>query len=419
MAKIYNSELTHQKGGLGPPQILPNPLSPRSSAKGLSNTLNLTARVYQNSECQLFSFQNGTHKDPKKGVDKRTNEDKKGDRIQKGLTGRGKKTIRIISACYQKLIDDKQFYDERHLKQGEYHQYTSFITLSFRNIIPTDKEAKKLLDSFLKRLRRKKDSEKRYDIHYIWVAERQKRGAIHFHLLTPEKISNNENSKIRRIEEITWVNRAWNETVLNWAKKSNKINDIESKQWKSELRLNENYNIQLSLKRAGQKANPIKPPKSEFLLLPNLIHTFHAGAYMSKYMSKENENIVGGMYGASTMSREFLVAKTRISKPMLSNIEANEIVMYIHTRLQQSGIFSAVYHIEFNDTYILWCKRPYKMMEFYFDYEAKYGFGLNSRHPKLNFRYKDESQDVTGQSRDSHGTSRDIPVTQRKETQCI
>lgn len=385
MTNLYKKSYTHpnkaNKRHHPPPKTPNTPKSP----KGLSNSLYLVARSYNNSETQLFTIQNGTNKKPNK-PDNRTNIDKIGDRIQNGLTSRGKKTIRIISDSYQRFIEDENFYNQRHIEDEAYHKYNLFITLTFRNIIPSDKEAKKLLDHYLQRLRRKKSKEGRHDIHYIWVAERQKRGVIHFHLMTPEKLSDNEDMKYRKLEENIWTNRHWNEVVLNWAYKTKKISHSESKQWKSELRLNENYNIKLNAFRCGHSATkPTRPPKSKFLLTPNSGHTFNAGAYMAKYMSKENQNIIGGMYGASTLSRELLTPQMRLNKEVINSIESNAIVHYIHGRMKGENIYCSLYHIEWNDTYCLWCKRPYKMMEFYFDYIHKYGLGMESTHPKLNF----------------------------------
>ena len=75
----------------------------------------------------------------------------------------------------------------------------SMITLSYPKYYPDDRTAKKHLDNFLKRINRYKR-----DFMYLWVAEKQKRGAIHFHIVTPFFIP----------KEI--INSAWTEIVRKW-----------------------------------------------------------------------------------------------------------------------------------------------------------------------------------------------------------
>ena len=102
---------------------------------------------------------------------------------------------------------------------------------------------------------------------YMWVAELQKRGAIHFHILTPSYVN----------KEL--INKSWSGIVSKW------------------------------YKREGVKFERV---------LPNVKKAFHAGAYMSKYMTKEGEKIQGNMYGVSQNARILL-------KPIMEdNIIAGE-----------------------------------------------------------------------------------------------
>lgn len=128
--------------------------------------------------------------------------------------------------------------------------YCSMITLSYGKEFPTDHESKKHLDTFLKRLRRLHK-----DCKYLWVAEKQKRGAIHYHILTPY------------FTHKDFVNDSWNEIVGKWQHQNNHA------------------------------------PQT---LLPNVIKVFQAGSYLAKYLQKEGQNIGGNGYGIDFKTRQLM-----------------------------------------------------------------------------------------------------------------
>jgi len=322
----------------------------------------------QNGEGQAFILENFSAKSgnlakPKGG---------KRDFIQSGLSRQGKKTIRIISDCYAELVTDKEFRESREI-DGDYNAYNRFITLTFRQFIPDDKTAKKLLDNFLKRLRRHKGK----DVHYVWVAEIQSsrlknRGerAIHFHILTPEKIVSDTNlsSKEIRVKENIWINRAWNEVVMNWAFKTKQITAAERTEWSNEYAKSESYYKQLaSFRSGGRKKKPQKPSKSKFMLLPNCVHVENSGKYMAKYMSKENQNIVGGMYDASQKSRKFLVEKLRVKKEVGNVVLGNEIINFMYHRAKQEGKFISMFEI-YNGAKVVWMKEGINLVRYNLEY---------------------------------------------------
>jgi hypothetical protein len=340
----------------------------KSLMKGLSIPLYLTARIKitrrQNGECQVFIQENKNTKSTKrKGA-------KKGQRVQKGITRRGKTSLRIVSDCYELLVTNNDFYNKYELVDNKYNSYCRFITLTFRNIIPSDKEAKKLLDNFLKRFRRLK----KHSIHYSWVAERQKRGAIHFHILTPEKIYNDTNfcnsTKIRMNENL-WINKSWNEVVMNWALKNKKINKIEFDKWKNELFLSNGYYKSLVNYWIGSRTTqPRKPKKSNYLLLPNCTHVLKAGNYMGKYMSKENENIIGGMWDVSQSSRDFLQKTEVINKGVNTIFSGNQIVNYIYHKLKKRNLKPQMFELPHNECKIVWINKGYYhlVLQYYYEY---------------------------------------------------
>ena len=162
-----------------------------------------------------------------------------GQRVQSGLSKRGKSKLRRAASFYQTLVD----------KSKTEKAYSSMITLSYGKEYPDDKTSKKDLDNFFKRLRRRVGS----NFHYFWVAERQKRGAIHYHIVTPEYVPKE------------WINKHWNAVVNN------------------------------RMKKEGKKTQT---------LFPNVIAVLHAGAYVTKYLQKEGENIIGNGYFLSQKTSE-------------------------------------------------------------------------------------------------------------------
>ena len=252
----------------------------RSAAVGLSYSANLTAnrihvKRYVTGETVIRTF-------PKPVVDFSESRSKppvqSGERVQLGLSKRGRRKIRQAANYYQLLVDTG----------NTSKAFTSFLTLTYGAIYPDDKTAKKDLDSFLKRVRRMYGA----NFHYVWVAERQKRGAIHFHILTPNYIPK------------SWINKNWNQVVNN--------------RWKREG--NEN---------AIQK------------LLPNVKGVLHAGGYMAKYISKEGENIVGNGYFVSHLTNEAL-------KPIFEQCydvsqEKVEEVLYDSQFMGAEGCYQSTY----------------------------------------------------------------------------
>ena len=170
-----------------------------------------------------------------------------GERITSKLTSKGKSRIRRAARLFQYLAETEK----------GYKGYATMITLTFGKWYPDDKLGKKLLDTFFKRLKRKLNVN---DFYYVWVAERQKRGAIHFHILTPHYTPKN------------WLNAAWNDIV----------------------------NKHLDKKGLGQHKQK---------LYPNVIKVYNAGAYMVKYCQKEGENIKGNGYNMSQQTSNMITPR--------------------------------------------------------------------------------------------------------------
>ncbi len=198
---------------------------------------------------------------PKKLIGSVNAEWKEGKQFREGLTYKGKakiqKAVRILE-----LI---------HTVESDLKAYCTLGTLTYGKDYPTDHESKKHLDMFLKRCRRKFP-----EFKYVWVIEKQKRGAPHFHILTPYYIPKE------------WINKAWNEIVNTW-------------------QLSNSHKLQT--------------------VLPNVIKVDNAGAYMSKYLSKEGHKIGGNGYGIDTKTRALMKDNTTYLVGERMDVETiNEVV---------------------------------------------------------------------------------------------
>lgn len=78
----------------------------------------------------------------------------------------------------------------------------TLLTLTYGAHYPSDKQSKRQLDSFFKRIKRQFYKGK--DFHYLWVAEKQERGAIHYHIVFIDYIP------------IADLKKHWNGIVQKW-----------------------------------------------------------------------------------------------------------------------------------------------------------------------------------------------------------
>ena len=211
----------------------------------------------------IESFRNGELKIKHKVQKKETLKDllkqkvmpvRSGEIYQEGLTTKAKGKIKLAARIFQWQVMDGQ----------TQKAYSSLITLTYGKHWPTDHQTKKHLDNFFKRVKRKYPH-----FQYIWVIEKQKRGAPHFHILTPNYIP----------KEL--INKWWNGVASKWQK--------------------------------SQANNGCK----QQTLYPNVKMVLKAGAYMVKYLQKESEKIGGNMYGIDQGTRALM-------KPNAITLEGTE-----------------------------------------------------------------------------------------------
>ena len=210
---------------------------------------------------------------------------------QNGLTRHARHTLKLASNCINtvtKMNDHK----------------TNFITLTYGRDVPSDKIAKQHLKQFFQRLHRHFGKK----FHYIWSAEMQlgKEGsyrdingaAIHFHALIDRQIIITEKQRQQfknvyipddlkkkrcekrrdyaaRLDQLKWVNYHWNDIVNKWQSANN-------------------LPIQTITRTDCEIVND-------------------AGKYISKYISKEEETILGRLWGIADITRE-LIKPTEVVK---------------------------------------------------------------------------------------------------------
>ena len=224
----------------------------QSHRVGLNHYIELSQFINGETKIKYKQSFNSQSKPPTREVGKEI--------VQHGLNIKAKSKIKFAGRMIQHINQEVKG------RSGK----ASFVTLTFGKRVPTDKEAKRLLDIFLKRMRRYFG----FNVEYVWVAELQKRGAIHFHILLSEYLPKE------------WLNIAWNEIANNWTK---------------------------SAYGETQK------------LLPNVKGVLLAGSYITKYISKEANKIHGNLYGISSSLRELM--KPTITTQKISNEDQARLIM--------------------------------------------------------------------------------------------
>ena len=112
-----------------------------------------------------------------------------------------KTTINELKEIESKNITRSKLECQR-IAKANINDWETFITLTFEENVKDINIAVKKLNSFFTIIRRKKN-----DFKYLCIPEFQKRGAVHFHLLTNININNNtllsiqeDNPKFKHIE---------------------------------------------------------------------------------------------------------------------------------------------------------------------------------------------------------------------------
>ena len=285
----YNTTLTPIQGGKLPNVLTDNNLQDTNplleSKRGVDLSYCSQSRRFF---IRIDKYKNGEAKIKTKTIVKKELNDllreeftmprRSGEIYQNGLTNKAKSKIKLASRMIQHQVLNQNSKGAR--------PYASFITLTYGLHYPSDHVSKKHLEHFIKRIKRVEP-----DFQFIWVIEKQKRGAPHFHILTPNYID----------KEV--INKAWNGVVSKWQK-----SEIDN----------------------GCKQQTV---------YPNVGKVFEAGKYMTKYMQKQQENIGGNMYGIDYKTRKLMKSET-ISIEAETNLNDIAEHLSVHLKTKEGVTFT-------------------------------------------------------------------------------
>lgn len=215
----------------------------------------------------------------------------------------------------------------------------NFVTLTFPSSQKhTDLEAKKMLNYYLTELKNSVGS-----FAYVWKAEKQKNGNIHFHILINKyinylhirKIWNNVLSRNGYIEEYRKkLSKMTLHDYIEYRKQNAKIKHTQKHI--------ENYK---KAYREGKKTNWSNPNTTD-------IHTLRgiksAAAYIVKYVSKPEENIEGRYWGCSDELRNYVFCAV-LSRQDIAILQKNS------TKQHKSDYFNVFYFTNIKVLTLLTC----------------------------------------------------------------
>ncbi|WP_155810479.1 hypothetical protein [Polaribacter sp. Hel_I_88] len=186
-------------------------------------------------------------------------------------------------------------YDKRLIPQNQ--KYLTFVTLTLPTIQKhSDKLLRKCLTRFIENL------QKTYNVvHYVWKAETQKNGNIHFHLLTDMWIDKDD------------VRRLWNKQIENLGY----ITEYSKNRQKKGFIYHPTFNkkgilykhpltkIQQLANYNKEKQNGFRNPNTtDIHSLKNVQNTTN---YLMKYLTKSEPDkrpVIGAIWGASNLTKK-------------------------------------------------------------------------------------------------------------------
>lgn len=224
--------------------------------------------------------------------------------------------------------------DKKNLLSTTNDKKLVFLTLTLSSKqLHTDNEIKRnMLNLFLIQLNRSYKM-----VNYLWKAEKQKNGNIHFHIITDVYIDKNE------------VNHLWDSILFKWGYLNTQptfTNDYTSPSTRIEC-VNDSTTV---------------------------------GSYMGKYMSKSDENgkVEGRVWGASKMVKELKDISFGLDselEPVIVNYMKSEKASY------NIGDFFTIFNIDF--FFYIYMQCPYHRSRINIHYAGLY-LGLYSESLEFN-----------------------------------
>ncbi|MBS2212146.1 hypothetical protein KEM09_12070 [Carboxylicivirga mesophila] len=194
----------------------------------------------------------------------------------------------FISKKGQKALERAVYWflysvDPNIVNSGKGKEKITFLTLTLPSKqVHSDKEIKdKCLKQFLTEIRAKYEVEK-----FIWKAEKQGQGQLHFHILLDKYIDAKEvrtiwNRIINKLHYVYEYHKKMN--ALSWSD----YRDMRLKEIKGKPSEKDKQRIRKAYK-AGCAANWMNPNSTD---IENLRKVGNIAAYVGKYMSKEHKGI--------------------------------------------------------------------------------------------------------------------------------
>ena len=191
----------------------------------------------------------------------------------------------IISQIELRNINRSKIELQRMVKSNE-DEFTTFITLTFADNIRNIEEANRVFNSFRTYIKRLKS-----DFKYVCVPEFQKRGAVHYHLLT--NINYNDDTLLCKEEKKLWNKKGkkWEigKNIVGWNRGYSLAKDINSTNTNIigyiTKYLTKDIDNRLWGKRRYLYSQNLKKPTTTYLDLENLYD-------FSKYVDITNNTVL-------------------------------------------------------------------------------------------------------------------------------
>ena len=225
------------------------------------------------------------------------------------------------------LSNDKVLPDTAHGKQYKFKIAFITLTLPSTQVHPDNVIKDQLLNQFLVELR------KYYHVqNYIWRAEKQKNGNIHFHILVDRFIP-------------------WSEMRDRWNRICNKLGYVD--RYRDEMKAfhSGGFQVRTNLLKSWEYKNQVKAYKAGIAndwASPNStdIHSLYriqkVKEYVTKYCTKNEENseVIGRMWGCNYELSDIKGAVEIMDEEIKSEI--NEIIKTFSPRVYATEYFSVI-----------------------------------------------------------------------------
>lgn len=184
------------------------------------------------------------------------------------------------------MANDKYLPDTAHGKQYKFKLAFVTLTLPSKQVHDDNFIKSNILNQFFI------EAKKHWFVkHYIWRAEKQRNGNIHFHILVDKFIPWSELRNVwnRIINKYDYVSR-YRDSMLAFHNGGFKVRDDIIKTW--------SYQQQVKAYQKG-KANDWNSPNSTDV--HSLVHIFNVKNYLVKYITKPEpeQEVLGRMWGCS------------------------------------------------------------------------------------------------------------------------